>query len=419
MKIYLDNCASTRVLPEAAKTVWLAMTETYANPSALHTAGQEAERAVKQARHQIAFTLGTKPGNIVFTSGGTESDNLALFSAFYSGSHTDSPETGQAPVKEGALLVSAVEHPAVLSAAAVLAARGVRVGTIPVFKAGTDFPGMVDISAFRSLLKDDVALVSVMHVNNEIGTIQPIDEISRVISLYNSEHSGAQVRFHVDAVQSYGKLAIDVVNGDFRRVDLVSMSAHKLHGPKGVGALYAAAPAKLHPMVYGGGQENDVRSGTENVPGIAGFGVSARVASSDIVGHAKQANACRRRLLERITAEISDVRVNSPADASVTGKPGCSSPYILNISFLGTRAEVLVHELERSGIFVSTGAACASLGKNGEKSSGTLTALGVDKEAAEGAIRFGISWINTPEEMDFVVDRLAAAVTRFRRTGSY
>ena len=406
MKIYLDNCASTRVSPEAAKAVYVAMTEVYANPSALHVAGQEAERLVKQARHQIAFSIGTKPANIVFTSGGTESVNLALFSAFKKGA------------KAGALLVSAVEHPAVLSAADALAGRGVRVERAPVHRADTEWPGMVDASTFRAMLGKDVSLVSVMHVNNETGTIQPIDELSRIVALFNSEN-GTNIKFHVDAVQSYGKLAIDVVNGDFRRVNFLSMSAHKLHGPKGVGALYAAAPAKLRPMIFGGGQEGGIRSGTENVPAISGFGVCARVATADIVGHAKQANACRRRLMDGITREIPDVRVNSPLDASVTGKPGCSSPYILNISFPGTRGEVMVHELEKSGIFVSTGAACASHGKDGPKDSDTLKAIGLPKEIAEGALRFGISWENKPAEMDFVVDRLKNAVDRFRHTGAY
>ena len=410
------------------------MTENYANPSALHTAGQDAERLVKQARQQIAASLGTKPGNIVFTSGGTEADNLALFSAFYAGG-SPGAGTGSGPaaqgrpqgrqevrqearpqVRQGGLLVSAVEHPAVLSAADALAVRGVRVERIPVHGVDTDYPGMVDATAFRSLLAKDVALVSVMHVNNEIGTIQPIEELTRIASMYNSER-GAKIRFHVDAVQSFGKLTTDVESGYLRRVDYLAMSAHKLHGPKGAGALYAASPGKLHPMVFGGGQEGGIRSGTENVPGIAGFGACAQAASADIVGHAKQANLCRRRLLEGITAEIPYVQVNSPEDASVTGKPGCSSPYILNASFIGARAEVLVHELERSGIFVSTGAACSSLGKDGEKQSTTLAAIGASGEARESALRFGLSWTNTIEEMDFVIERLSAAVARFRRTG--
>jgi len=410
MKIYLDNCATTQVSQEAAGAVHYAMTENYANPSSLHTAGQDAERFVKQARSRLAFSIGTKPANIVFTSGGTEANNLALFSSFFSGAG------GQGPVRKGKLLISAVEHPSVYIAADALAAQGVEVKKIPVFAAGTEFPGMVDTSEFRSMLDDDVSLVSVLHVNNEIGTIQPVEEISRIISLYNEER-GTQIRFHSDAVQSYGKLAIDVEDGDFRNVDFVSVSAHKIHGPKGVGALYAASPEKLHPMIFGGGQESGIRSGTENVPGIAGFGESVRAAVSDIVGHAKQANFCRRRLLEGITGGIPDVRVNSPADASITGKAGCSSPYILNVSFPGTRGEVLLHELEKSGIFVSTGAACSSIGKETKADRGTLSAIGADSGTIEGAIRFGFSWLNTIDEVEFVLSRLAIAVERFRRTG--
>ena len=407
MKIYLDNCASTQVSQEAAKAIYFAMTDTYANPSALHTAGQEAERLVKQARQQISFSLGGKPANIIFTSGGTESNNLALFT-----------------VKKGALLISAVEHPSIYAAADALSEKGVRVERIPVFGAKSDFPGMVDVSEFRKLLSADVSLVSVQHVNNEIGTIQPIAEIRRIINLYNTEH-GTRIKLHVDAAQSYGKVAIDTENGDFKSVDLISVSAHKIHGPKGVGALYAESPGKLHPMIFGGGQEQGIRSGTENVPGIAGFGVSARAAASDIVGHAKQANACRRRLLEGITDGIPNARINSPADASVTGKPGCSSPYILSAAFPGTRGEVLLHELEKSGIMVSTGAACSSIGKDerkagvGKKTGDTLTAIGADDETAEGTLRFGFSWENTTEEIDFVLDRLKLAVERFRRVGSY
>jgi cysteine desulfurase len=224
---------------------------------------------------------------------------------------------------------------------------------------------------------------------------------------------------HSDAVQSFGKLVIDVSNGDFRRIDFVSISAHKIHGPKGIGALFAAAPTKLHPQIFGGGQENGIRSGTENLPGITGFGVAARIASADIVGHAKQANACRRRLLEGILAEIPDVQVNSPKDASVTCKPGCCSPYILNVSFFGARGEVILHELEKSGIYVSTGSACASLGKFGAKESGTYAAIGLSPEAVEGALRFSLSHLNTIGEIEFVVDRLKKAVDRFRRVGSF
>jgi cysteine desulfurase len=415
MKIYLDNSASTKVYPEAAKAVYFTLMENYANPSSLHFAGQEAERIMKQARHQIAFTLNTKPANIIFTGGGTESNNLALFSAFYVGAGKGGAGTA---FRDKMLLISAVEHPSVSTAADYLKDRGARVEKIPVLPAGSVSPGMVDVKAFRGMLNDSLGLVSVMHVNNEIGTIQPIEEISRIVNLYVTE-TGTTIPLHADAAQSFGKLVIDVSNGEFRRVDFVSLSAHKLHGPKGIGALFASAPSKLHPMIFGGGQESGVRSGTENLPGIAGFGVAARIASSDIVGHAKQANACRRRLMEGIRAEIPDIQINSPEDASITGKPGCCSPYILSVSFFGARGEVILHELEKSGIYVSTGSACSSLDKPGAKESGTYAAIGLSKEAAEGTLRFSLSHLNTVSEIDFVVDRLKKAVDRFRRVGSF
>jgi Cysteine sulfinate desulfinase/cysteine desulfurase and related enzymes len=412
MNIYLDNCASTQVSQEAAQAMYAAMTNNYANPSALHTAGQEAERLVKQGRSQVAFWLGTKPANIVFTSGGTEANNLAIFSVF------DFCLRDNNTTRQSKFLISAVEHPSVYKVADSLVSHGVDVMTIPVLSAKSDFPGMVDVSELRKMLSDDVELVSILHVNNEIGTIQPIDEISRIIKLHNEEH-GTKIRLHVDAVQSYGKIAFDVESGDFQDIDFVSISAHKIHGPKGIGALYSSSPEKLHPIMHGGGQENGIRSGTENVPGIVGFGMAARTSSSDIVSHAKQANVCRRRLLNGILEEIPNVFVNSPADASITGKAGNSSPYILNVSFPGARGEVLVHELEKDSIFVSTGAACASIGKEAKTERGTLAAMGVKGEIAEGALRFGFSRLNTTDQMDFVLNRLKAAVERFRRTGSY
>jgi cysteine desulfurase len=223
---------------------------------------------------------------------------------------------------------------------------------------------------------------------------------------------GIVIPIHVDAVQSYGKLQVDVANGDFRRVDLVSISAHKIHGPKGIGALYARNYRKLVPTILGGGQEGGKRSGTENVPGIAAFGVAARVATSDLVAHASAAAIARKRLLDRILSDIPNVLVNSPLETSTTGKPGVCSPYILNVSFIGTRGEVILHELERSGIYVSTGSACANLGKGNK--AGTLEAIGLTPEETEGAIRFSFNQFNTLDEIDFVAEKLAGAVIRFR-----
>ena len=416
MAIYLDNAASTKVCPEAAKAAYLTMTEFFANPSSPHTAGQEAERIVKQARGQIARTLGVGSQSIIFTSGGTESDNLALLSAFFAAPGKLGGPGGA--FKKKALLVSAVEHPAVLSPAAYLEERGVRVKTVAVLTRDSAMPGMLDPRSLRAELDEDTGLVSVMHVNNEIGTIQPIEEIAGIVREAAAKFH-ATIPIHSDAAQSYGKLPLDAEVGEFRDVDFITLSAHKLHGPKGVGALYAAAPEKLHPMVFGGGQENGLRSGTENVPGIAGFAAAAKLMAAELVGNAKAANSCRRRLLEGLLEEVPETVVNSPADASVTGKPGLCSPYILNVSFPGARGEVLVHELERNGIYVSTGSACASMRKEEEATKdGVLAAIGCPPEIIKSAIRFGFSCYDDPKDMDVVVQRVKEAVARLRSVGS-
>ncbi|MCL2493448.1 MAG: cysteine desulfurase [Clostridiales bacterium] len=415
MAIYLDNPASTKVCPEAAKAAYLTMTEFFANPSSPHTAGQEAERIVKQARAQIARSLGVGPQSIVFTSGGTESDNLALLSAFFTAPGSLGGPGGA--FKKKALLVSTVEHAAVRSAAAYLAERGVRVKPVAVLPADSAAPGMLDPRSLRDELEADTGLVSVMHVNNEIGTIQPIEEIAGIVKEAATRYS-TSIPIHSDAVQSYGKLPIDAGNGEFRDIDFIALSAHKIHGPKGVGALYASAPGKLHPMLFGGGQENGLRSGTENVPGIAGFAAAAKLMTAEIVGNAKAANTCRRHLLEGLLAEVPEVVINSPADASVTGKPGLCSPYILNVSFPGARGEVLVHELERKGIYISTGAACSSQRKEEEaKKDGVLAAIGCPPEVIASAVRFGFSCYDDPKDMDIVVQRVKEAALHLRSVG--
>jgi cysteine desulfurase len=231
--------------------------------------------------------------------------------------------------------------------------------------------------------------------------------------------TGSEILFHTDAVQSYAKLPVDIGADGFHHVDLLSFSAHKIHGPKGVGALYAARPEKLAPLILGGGQENGVRSGTENVPGVAGFGAAAMEAAHGLSSAADRAIALRSRLLRGIEDEISDIRVNSPREASGTGEAGLCSPYILNVSFLGTRGEVVLHDLERRGVFVSTGSACASIGKGARKISPTLAALGLTAKEAEGAIRFGLSRYSSEGEIDYALEHLKTAVARFRKLGSF
>ena len=406
MMIYLDNCASTKVYPEVANTVCHLLTENYANPSALHLAGQEAEKVLKLGRQQVAFAMGAKAENIVFTSGGTEANNLALFSAFYS------PSTK----KNKTLLVSSVEHPSVKNVVAKLKEDGVKVLEIPVLKIDSGSPGAIDTKAFMELLDDSTGLVSIMHVNNEIGTIQPVLEVSEAVRALGGK--SASVQIHTDAVQSFGKLPINVNSDDFRNIDFISLSAHKLHGPKGIGALYSSNPKKLHPIMYGGGQEGGIRSGTENVPGVAGFGLAAEMTMAKLESNAKHASVCRSRLLEGIVSEIPDISVNSPVEASITGEPYYCSPYLLNVSFLGTIGEVILHELEKSEIFVSTGSACSSLSKGGKGGRSVHAQIGLGGKATAGAIRFSFSHYNTIEEMDITIEALKKAVSRFRKIGT-
>ncbi|MDR0852125.1 MAG: cysteine desulfurase [Clostridiales Family XIII bacterium] len=403
MQIYLDNSATTKVNKEVAASVYRMMTEDYGNPSSLHTLGQDAERTVRQARHQIAFVLGARAGQIVFTGSGSEADNLAFASVFHS----------PARIPGRKILISALEHPAVREPAAYYESLGAEVVRIPVHESGT-----IDLDFLRGALDETVAMISVMHVSNEIGTIQPIREIVKIIAGLKNE-PGKDVRFHVDAIQSFSKLPIDVVTGDFFGVDMISLSSHKIHGPKGVGALYAAKPEKLHPMIRGGGQEFGVRSGTENVPAIVGFGQAARIESAEQIAHAKQAADCRKYLMDRIVNHFgNECRINSPSESSLTGAPGLCSPYILSVSFPGTRGEVIVHDLERNGIFVSTGSACSSISRSNGSISPTLAAIGLSAAEAQGTLRFSFSRHNQIGEMDCVLEHLIGAVGRFNLVGT-
>jgi cysteine desulfurase len=398
--IYLDNSATTQVSKEVASFVHKAMTEDYGNPSALHSMGQDAERAIKHARYQLALIMGARPAQIIFTGSGTESNTLAFASVF----HNPLKTVGRT------MMISAVEHPAVRETAAHYASLGASCVSIPV-----NSEGVADTDFIRGELSTRTAVISVMHVNNEIGTIQPIDEICKIKAGF-AMTTAVDVTLHVDAVQSFAKLPISV-DADFSRVDMISMSGHKLHGPKGVGALYAVKPAKLHPLIRGGGQEFGIRSGTENVPAIVGFGHAVGM-EAEPLAHAECAAACRKRLMEGLMSALGDgCIINGPREASVTGEAGYCSPYILSVSFPGTRGEVLVHELERHGIFVSTGAACSAGKRNAGKPSHVLSAIGRTAAEAQGTLRFSFSRYNTPEEIDCVLEHLVSAVKTFRWKG--
>jgi cysteine desulfurase len=373
--------------------------------------GLDAERVVKKARSAVAGLIGAAPEKIVFTGGGTESDNLALGSAF----------KNPARAAEGLLFVSPVEHPAVRKPAAWLASLGTKLVVLPA-----DACGAVDAAAAGRALEEALGcgatgriLLSVMHVNNELGTIQPVAGIARLKARIR-ERTGAEIVLHTDAVQSYGKLPIDLSSaegpGGFAGVDLLTCSAHKAHGPKGVGALYAAEPKRLAPLVRGGGQERGLRSGTENVPGIAGFGAAASEradADGGLRAAAERTARLRARLLGGIMDRIPDVRLNSPAEVSVSGEPGRCSPYLLNVSFLGTRGEVILHDLERRGVFVSTGSACSNIAK--KKVNPVLAAIGLSPREAEGALRFSLSPYTTEDEIDYALEQVEDAVARYRR----
>lgn len=389
--VYLDNSATTRQYDQVTDVMAEAMRETYGNPSSLHMLGVEAEKKVRSSRKILAAALGASEEEFFFTSGGTESDNTVLF-----GVAEARKRTGKK------IITTAVEHPAILEPAKRLEAMGFKVDYI-----GVDRTCHLNMDQLASAIDDETILISVMGVNNEAGTILPIGEIAALKDKYNREHK-TDILLHSDAVQAFGKVPVDL-KGAYKGVDFLSVSGHKIHGPKGIGGLYIRKGIHLPPFMNGGGQERHMRSGTENTPGIIGFGKAAEMGMADFAKRTEAMKQARARLLEGLLAEIPDIRINSPQDET-------ASPSVLNVSFLGTRGEVLLHTLEQEGIFVSTGSACSS---NKKGRSHVLTAMGLSDKEIEGAIRFSFSEENTLEEMDYTVEKVKAAVTRFRRLGSF
>ena len=368
--IYLDNSATTKPSKACLDAMTDALTVNFGNPSSLYNVGLDAEKIVKHARKVIAKSIGADPSEVYFTSCGSESDDTAIFGAW------------NARKKQGKrIITTAVEHPAVLRCFEKLQQEGADVQYIPVLSDGN-----LDMDAFRKLLNEDTVFVSVMHVNNETGAIFPIEEISKEVRKYPN------IIFHSDCVQSYGKIDLDV---NKMGVDMISLSGHKVHASKGIGALYVRSGLHIPPYILGGGQEAGFRSGTENVPGIAGFG--AAVEDMHMV-KPEPKDYLRKKLLE----EIDDIKINSPENAVSS---------VLNVSFLGCRGEVLLHMLEQDKIYVSTGSACSSH----KKGSHVLSAQGLSPEAIDGAVRFSFGCDNTVEEMDVVVEKLKKYVKMQRR----
>ena len=380
MEVYLDHSATTRCCREAADLMVRIMTEDYGNPSSMHRKGMEAENYLREAASELAGILKVQEKEIYFTSGGTESNNWALVG------------TAMANRRRGnRILVSAVEHAAVSAPARWLADQGFDVVVLPV-----DRFGVVKMEALEEALTPETILVSVMHVNNEIGSVEPVEEIGNLI-----RKKAPEAYFHVDAIQAFGKYRIYPRR---MRIDMLSASGHKIHGPKGIGLFYVNEKVKIHPLILGGGQQNGMRSGTDNVPGAAGMALAAKMAYE----HLEEKTARMRAMRDRLADGLSRIE-----QVVFHGMPsGQGAPHILNASFLGIRSEVLLHALEDNGIYVSAGRACSSHKRAG---SAVLTAIGCSREEMESAVRFSLGEETREEEIDYTLDVLKALVPVLRR----
>jgi len=376
MEVYLDNSATTRAFPEVAEIVSRMMTEEYGNPSSMHRAGLSAEHVLKVATEQIAKTLRADKSEIVYTSGGTESNNMAIIG------------TAMARRRYGNhIITTAIEHPSVLRVVQHLQQEGFEVTILE-----PDETGHIHPEAVKEALRKETILVSCMLVNNEIGTVQPVKEIASLVHGFSPE-----IRVHTDAVQAYGK--IPVIPKELG-VDLMSVSGHKLHGPKGVGFIYVKKGTLIRPILFGGGQQGDLRSGTENVPGIAGLGEAVRITFSHFAEDTEKMSMLKNKLIEGALT-LPEVR-------SLSGE----APHIVSLQFPGVRGEVLLHTLEDAGIYVSAGSACSSHKK--KKGSPVLQAMGVTGEENNGVLRFSLSPDNTEEEIQYTIDTLSNVVPALR-----
>ncbi|RDY24172.1 cysteine desulfurase [Romboutsia maritimum] len=377
MDIYLDNSATTKPYKEVVDKMICALTTDYANPSSLHRKGIEVEKNIKAIRQDIARSIGAKEKEIYFTSGGTESNNTVI--------------RGVANLhkkRKNHIITTNIEHPSVLNTLKDLESDGFEVTYLKV-----DETGKINLEEFKSALRPTTCLVTIMHVNNEIGSIQPIDKIGKYLKSLDEK-----VYLHVDAVQSYTKI-------NFRpsryNIDFMSVSSHKFHGPKGIGFMYVKENNRLKPLLTGGGQEIGIRSGTENVPGIYGLGEAIRIINKDLDKNIEKINNLKNLLKNEIAKNIENIKVNSPEDGVC---------HILNVSFVGIKGEVLLHYLEQKGIYVSTGSACSSK----KKGSHVLNAIGLNPNEIEGAIRFSLSDMNTEEDMLETINVLKESINDLR-----
>lgn len=377
--IYFDNSATTKCSKAAMEIMCEALSENFGNPSSLHSFGFTAEKYIKNSRAIIASTLKCDVKEIVFTSGGTEGNNMAIRGCAY------------AYQKRGKhIITTSVEHAAVINPCKQLEKEGFEVTYLPV-----DEKGVVSVDDVKNALRDDTILVAIMYVNNEIGSVMPISQIGSLLK------DRPNTYFFVDAIQAYGKYQINPKN---MGIDLMSVSGHKLHGPKGSGFLYIKDKVRVEPIILGGGQENALRSGTENVPAIAGLGVAVKEAYDNLSANVEKMNSLKKHLRDRL-AEIDDIVVNGP---------DCDegAPHIVSVTVTGVRSEVMLHTLEEKGIYVSAGSACSS---NKPSPSRTLQAIGLTGLPLESTIRFSFCEDNTIDEVDEAIEVMKATVPTLRK----
>ena len=377
-RVYMDYAATTPMHADVVQAMQPYFTESFGNPSSLYSYGQEAKGAIEEARGKVAALIGSKSEEVIFTSGGSEADNFAV--------------NGTALARESKgnhIITSAIEHHAVLEVCKYLGKRGFEVTNLPV-----DSYGMVDPQEVRKAITDKTILISIMHANNEVGTVEPIEEIGKI-----ARESG--ICFHTDAVQTTGHIPINV---DELGVDLLSISAHKLYGPKGMGALYIRKGTKLLPLIRGGDQERRLRAGTQNVPSIVGFGKAAEIAWGEMPDEAKRLTQLRDRLIKGVLDRIDHTRLN--------GHPQRRLPNNVNIGVEFIEGESMLLALDFEGICVSTGSACTS---SSLEPSHVLLAMGIPHERAHGSLRFSLGKWTRDEDIDRVIEVLPGIVDRYRR----
>lgn len=380
MEVYLDNSATTKCLPSVAALMTKIMCEDYGNPSSMHRKGVESEKYIRYAREVIARTLKVQEKEILFTSGGTESDNIALIGTAFANCRAGNH-----------IITTRIEHPAILQTCAYLEKQGFQITYLPV-----DANGIIRLADLERAMTRQTILVSIMHTNNEIGSLQPIAEAGELIKRMNPN-----TVFHVDAVQGFGKFHIYPKK---MKIDLLSVSAHKIHGPKGVGFLYINEKVKIKPIIFGGGQQKGMRSGTENVPGVAGMALAVEEIYKDFEEKTDYLYAIKDRFVKGL-ADIEGVKVNG-----LRGRD--SAPHVVSVSIAGIRSEVMLHALEDKGIYVSAGSACAS---NKPATSATLKAIGVEKQYLDSTLRFSFSVLTTEEEIDYTLQQMYDMIPMLRR----